>query len=74
MEKYYLFVNVFEKDPLIPHINKHIGQKKVIKYKCLICGYEHDWDESWSDEKKAEVKVLVDAHHNEHIVPVSSGN
>jgi hypothetical protein len=68
MEKYYFFVNVFERDPLIPHINKYIGQKKVIKYKCLICGYEHDWDETWSDEKKVDVKAEVDAHHNEHIV------
>jgi hypothetical protein len=74
MEKYYFFVNVFESEPTIPRVNKYIGQKKVIKYKCLICGYEHDWDETWSDEKKAEVKTEVDAHHNEHIVPASSGN
>ena len=40
----------------------------VIKYKCLICGYEHDWDDTWTDEKKAEVKAEVDSHHNEHIV------
>ena len=74
MEKYYLFVNVFESDPLTPHINKYIGRKKVIKYKCLICGYEHDYDETWTDEKKAEVKAEVDAHHNDHIIPASSGN
>jgi hypothetical protein len=74
MEKYYFFVNAFEIDPLTPHINKYIGQKKVIKYKCLICGYDHEWDETWSDEKKAEVKAEVDAHHNEHIVSASSGN
>ena len=38
----------------------------TIKYKCLICGYEHEYDRSWTDEKKAEVKAEVDAHHNEH--------
>jgi hypothetical protein len=69
MEKYYFFVNVFESDPLTTNINKYIGQKKVIKYKCIICGYEHEWDDTWMDEKKAEVKAEVDKHHNEHIIP-----
>ena len=35
MEKYYFEENVWE-TPI-----KCIGKKKVIKYKCLICGYEH---------------------------------
>ena len=39
---------------------------KSIQYKCLICGYTHDYDDTWTDEKKAEVKAEVDAHHNEH--------
>ena len=42
--------------------------KNIIKYKCLICGYEHEYDDTWTDEKKAEVKAEVDAHHNEHII------
>ena len=39
-----------------------------IKYKCLICGYTHDYDDTWSEEKKTEVKVNVDTHHNDHII------
>ena len=54
---------------------KILGKKNVIMYKCLICNcFSKEWDETWSDEKKAEVKAVVDAHHNEHIVPASSGN
>ena len=49
-------------------------KKQIIKYKCIICGYDHEWDDTWSDEKKAEVKAEVDAHHNGHIIPTSSGN
>lgn len=41
---------------------------KSIRYKCLICGYQHDYDETWTDEKKAEVKLEVDTHHNDHII------
>lgn len=66
MEKYFLFEVVFDlNDPSNP---KYLGKKKVIKYKCLICGYVHEYDKTWTDEKKAEVKAEVDAHHNEHIV------
>ena len=48
---------------------EEIGEKTIIKYKCLICGYEHQWDDTWTDEKKEEVKSEVDKHHNEHIIP-----
>jgi hypothetical protein len=73
MEKYYFLEDVFElNNP--PKPNKYLGKKQIIKYKCLICGYDHEWDETWSDEKKAEVKAEVDAHHNQHIIPASSGN
>ena len=58
MEKYYFVDDILE----IP--TNRSSKKKVIKYKCLICGYTHDWDDSWTDEKKAE----VDAHYNEHII------
>ena len=46
--------------------NKTVSLVKSIKYKCLICGYQHDYDDNWTDEKKAEVKADVDAHHNDH--------
>ena len=39
---------------------------KSIQYRCLICGYGHEYDDTWTDEKKAEVKAEVDAHHAEH--------
>jgi hypothetical protein len=42
-----------------------------IQYKCLVCGYIHDWDDTWSPEKKEEVKIEVDKHHEDHIVPQS---
>lgn len=67
MDKYYFVEDVYElQDP--PKPNVYVGQKKVIKYKCLICGYQHDYDDTWTDEKKAEVKLEVDTHHNDHII------
>ena len=48
---------------------KVIEIKSVIKYKCLICQYEHEYDKNWTDEKKAEVQAEMDAHHAEHIIP-----
>jgi hypothetical protein len=60
MEKY-----CFLEDVLGTPTNQSF-KKKVIKYKCLICVYTHDYDDTWTDEKKAEVKAEVDAHHNEH--------
>jgi hypothetical protein len=46
---------------------EEIGEKTIIKYKCLICGYEHEYDKTWTDAKKAEVQVEMDAHHAEHL-------
>lgn len=67
MEKYYFTEDVYElQDP--PKPNVYVGKKKVIKYKCLICGYTHDYDDTWTDEKKTQVKSEADAHHNDHIV------
>ena len=64
MEKYCFLEDVLDlNDPPKP---KYLGKKKVIKYKCLICGYQHDYDDTWTDEKKAEVQLEVDTHHNEH--------
>ena len=48
--------------------DKTVKLVESIKYKCLICGYTHDFDQTWSDTKKAEVQAEVDQHHNEHII------
>ena len=48
--------------------HKLIEKRNMILYKCLICGYTHDFDETWSDTKKAEVQAEVDQHHNEHFI------
>ena len=37
-----------------------------IQYKCLICGETREYDETWSDAKKAEVKAETEKHYNEH--------
>jgi len=60
MDKYY-----FEED--VWQTPTTSIKKTTINYKCLICGYTHEYVETWTDEKKAEVKVEVDAHHNKHI-------
>ena len=46
----------------------YLGKKKTIRYKCLICGNTHDYDDAWTDEKKLEVQAEMDAHHNEHFM------
>jgi len=51
-------------------LGKIIEEKKKILYKCLICdSFVREWDDSWSDEKKADIKLEVDKHHNDHIIP-----
>jgi len=66
MEKYCFLENDYELGkPSNP--NTFIGKKKVIKYKCLICQYEHEYDATWTDAKKAEVQAEMDAHHAEHL-------
>jgi len=67
MDKYYFTQDVY--DLVEPQNIKYIGQKKVIKYKCLICGHTIDYNETWTDEKKAEVQAEADKHHAEHIIP-----
>ena len=37
-----------------------------IQCKCLICGETREYDNTWSDAKKAEVRAEVNAHYNEH--------
>jgi len=47
-----------------------IGETSIINYKCLICrDFVKEWDDTWDDVKKAEIKAEADAHHNGHIVP-----
>jgi hypothetical protein len=73
MKKYNFPINVYEgTDNLtIPTgEQKYLGQRNIIMYKCLICNcFTQEWDDTWPDEKKAQVKAEVDAHHNYHIIP-----
>jgi hypothetical protein len=39
----------------------------VIRYKCSLCEYTHDYDDTWTDAKKAEVQAEMDAHHADHL-------
>lgn len=39
-----------------------------IQYKCLICGETREYDETWTDAKKAEVKAETEKHHAEHFM------
>ena len=64
MEKYCFTENIYE----FPPKNDIIEQKKVIRYKCLICGETREYDETWTDAKKAEVQAEVDTHHAEHFI------
>jgi len=66
MEKYCFTEDIY--DLVDPRNIKYLGKKKVIRYKCLICGYQHEYDNTWTDEKKAEVQAEVDAHHNDHFI------
>ena len=64
MEKYCFTEDVYDRSNLS---NEYLGKKKVIRYKCLICGYQHEYDGTWTDAKKAEVQAEMDAHHAEHL-------
>jgi len=68
MKKYNFQIDVYE-EPINWIGRKYLGKKNVVMYKCLICGYTHEYDDAWSDEKKAEVKAEVDTHHNIHNIP-----
>ena len=67
--KKYKFTNTIyrtNEDGLI----EFVKNKNVIVYKCLICNaFTKEWDETFDDVKKAEVKAEVDKHHNDHIIP-----
>jgi len=66
MYKYCFTEDVYNRSDLANP--KYLGKKKTIRYKCLICGYTHDYDDTWTDTKKAEVQAEADQHHNEHII------
>jgi hypothetical protein len=68
--KKYNFPVINYQETNICNERKCLGQKNVIMYKCLICNcFTQEWDDTWPDEKKAQVKAEVDAHHNYHIIP-----
>ena len=47
-----------------------LGEKNIIMYKCLICNnFTKEVDDTWTTEKKEEVKLEIDKHHDDHIVP-----
>jgi hypothetical protein len=65
MLKYRFPNDVYE---LTSEGHKIVEKKTIILYKCLICqNFSREWDDTWTDEKKAEVKLEVDAHHNDHL-------
>ena len=67
MLKYRFPNDVYE---LTSEGHKLVEKKTIILYKCLICqNFSREWNDTWSDEKKAQVKLEVDIHHNEHIIP-----
>ena len=50
--------------------HKIVEKKTIIMYKCLIChNFLREWDDTWNEEKKLEIKSEVNKHHNEHIIP-----
>ena len=63
MEKYCFTSNIWDLSDLD---NPTYTIKKTIRYKCLICGETREYDENWSDAKKAEVKAETVKHYNEH--------
>jgi len=65
MDKYCFIEDIY--DLVDPQNIKFLGKKKVIRYKCLICGFQHEYDKTWTDAKKAEVQAEMDAHHAEHL-------
>lgn len=48
---------------------KVVGTTNIIMYKCLICGHTEEWDDTWDDIKKEEVKKTTETHYNNHLVP-----
>ena len=46
-----------------------VGETTIINYKCLICGvFVREWDDTWDDVKKAQVKAEADEHHISHMI------
>ncbi len=43
----------------------------AIMFVCPVCRYVKEWDDTWTDEKKAEVKAEAEAHYNYHIITQS---
>jgi len=70
MKRYKFSTSICKpKDINNPELGHTVEEKEIILYKCLICNsFVREWDETWNDEKKLELKTEVDAHHNYHIV------
>lgn len=44
-------------------------ESDIIMYSCPICRYVKEWDDTWDDAKKEQVKLEAEAHYNYHIIP-----
>jgi hypothetical protein len=64
MERYRFKQNFYK----IENGAELVKTEESIKYKCLICGNTFDWDETWDEVKKSEVKEEVETHHKYHII------
>ena len=67
MQRYKFPQNIYK-----PNDNgkiEKIGEITIINYKCLICGdFVREWDDTWDDIKKAQVKAEADEHHISHMI------
>lgn len=66
MKRYAFFTNSLRFNGTNYEIVERV---KKINYKCPICDYMREWDETYDDEKKSQIKTEVEIHYNEHIVP-----
>jgi hypothetical protein len=46
-------------------------ESDIIMYSCPICRYVKEWDDTWDDAKKEQVKLEAEAHYNYHIITQS---
>ena len=67
MQRYKFPQNIYK-----PNDNgkiEKIGEITVINYKCLICeDFVREWDDTWDDVKKTQVKAEADEHHISHMI------
>ena len=64
MQKYKFTRTIYENN----WIERKCCKENIIAYKCLICNcFMKEYDDTWTDAKKAEVQAEADAHHAEHL-------